>query len=113
MKSIKIKENNIINILPNDVDDVASLISDICVLAQNNEDFYWECKNAGEVEDVFGPGFTLEYRMGNISHIAACYMAQFLNKGVETDVILKDLCSSPKTYEEWVVIIKDCINLYS
>ena len=111
---MKLKNNDSINILAEDMKDVISQIADICTLAQNHHYFYFDSlksKSREEHIEEYGD-VDMHYIMETTSFICACYIAQFIDSSVETEVLQDELSSSLKSRKKWKKIIKKTIKEY-
>lgn len=73
------------------------------------------CYYAQEIISEDNPPKDVEHMMCCTSHAIACFLAQntkFGDDGVETDVVLKELCEIDKKYSltDWEDIIKLKVN---
>lgn len=111
---IKLQKNDAIKILAKDMKGVVSQIADICTLAQNHHCFYFDSlKNKPRKEHIEEYGdVDMHYIMETTSFICACYIAQFIDSGVETEVLQDELSSSLKSRKKWKKIIKKTIKEY-
>lgn len=79
------------------------LVSDICMFAIHNNDDYWE--NPQDYE-----GFDLEQSMRSVSFVCACYVSQFFDTGIESDLFLHHILLENTKDEDVIKFVEGLVN---
>jgi hypothetical protein len=74
-------------------DDLTRILTQICACAQNH---------SGD-EEAWGPrnSVELEHQMGHVSFVVACFLSDYLDDGVDWDIVLKQLIGRVMSDAEW------------
>lgn len=83
--------------------ELASLLSEICLFAQCHNDYYFN--HPEDCEDL-----DIEHAMQTTSHLVACFMSQYFDVSVHSDIVLDRLCKKLYSQKKWKKIIKKEIN---